>query len=617
MKNIVIGTAGHIDHGKTSLIKALTGTDTDTLKEEKQRGITVNLGFTSLKLDDTLTVGVVDVPGHEKLIKNMLAGIFGMDLILFTIAANDGIMPQTVEHMEIIKFLKVKHVIIVITKTDLVSKERIEEVKDSVKKQFGFDEFITFNIYDKQAIEGIKSRIKHHMKTQPASLNEPFRLPIDRAFNVKGYGVVVTGTSLSGEITVGDELELLPSHQVVKVKGIQAFNQSRTKASKHMRVALNLSNVKKEALKRGDILATKKVFTKSEILDIKLEVSKSLKQKIKHLERVKFNYLTSEITCRIKLFNQTSVEPGETIYAQLLLDEPVYANQKDLGIIRSFNPSKTIGGAEIINVFGDYVHRKDENYANVLSLYENNHVQALITYHLNKHPFTKLLELKHKLNLSDQMVKDFKDTFEGVIFDDQSCLTKTTLNQYEESLKTLLNEFHQNYPFETGMNKKECQQKLSLDTLSNKIFNALVDQFEGVETVKDKLKLRGYKTVYNKEEKAVIEAIMDAYTQVGYRPKKLNEMISSIRSSKAKNLVYALIKEGQLIKVDDEIIITKKHYQSMIEMIDAFFKDKSLLQLGDLRDMLGASRKYVVAYLEYLDQIGYTKRVESGRVKRS
>lgn len=619
MRNIVIGTAGHVDHGKTSLIKALTGINTDTLKEEKERGITVNLGFSYLKVDEELTVGIVDVPGHERLIKNMLAGVCGINLILLTVACDDGIMPQTREHLDIIKFLHVNNIIVVLTKVDLVTKERIEEVKKSIKEEFNLKQFVEFSIYKPETAINVLQLIKENLTQEIVKDEEIFRMPIDRVFNVKGQGVVVTGSSLSGMVKVGDELEILPTKQRVKVRGIQSFNKPQEKAYKHMRVALNLGGVKKEDIKRGKIIATRGVFSyPSDIIDVKITVSNHLSKPIKNLEQVKFYYLASEIKCRVKLINRKEINAGEIVYGQLLLDEAIYASNKDLGILRRINPIDTIAGIEIINVFGEYVSRKDETYFEMLNIYEKEDVKELIKKYIQTHPFVKVNDLKQKLNLLDKKTDDIiyiiKDI--GYLFNDNSCLLKDKLLEINNKLITLLNKYHNENPHEIGMNKQICQQELKLEHLSIKTFNQLLTMMSDIQIINDKVKLSSFTIKYNKGEQIIVDSIKKYIDLFGFKPPKLDEILNNVKGENVKSLYYSLIKEQELISIEKDIVLTKNKFKEMIKIFDDFFGKNKVLKLNDARDLLDSSRKYIVPYLEYLDKIGYTRRIEEGRIKK-
>lgn len=619
MENLVIGTAGHVDHGKTSLVRALTGINTDTLKEEQARGITVNLGFAYLKLDEQHTVGIVDVPGHEKLIKNMIAGVCGINLILLTVACDDGIMPQTREHMEIIRFLKINNIVAVLTKVDLVSQDRKEEVKKAIRDEFGIQQIVEFSIYDKETTKNVIKVIKDNLKEEKSPAQEIFRLPVDRVFTVKGQGVVVTGSSLSGFVRIGDELELLPSKMKVKVRGIQSFNKVQTIAYKHMRVALNLGGVKKEDIKRGTLIVTKGIYTNpSLILDVKITVSKSISEPLNNLDRYKFYYLANEIKCRLKLINCKQLNAGEVAFCQLLLDEPIYASNKDVGVLRQINPIKTIAGIEIVNVFGEYVNRKDSSYTDLLQLYEKQDIPNLLERYITEHPFVKVMDLKQRLGLFEAKDEDLIQIINnfGLILNDGSSLTQAYFHALSEKIITLLSNYHKTNPHEQGINRNILQRDLQLEILSPKTFSQLILMIKDIKIENDKVKLANFSVKYSKEEQEIVNRIKNFIDSFSYQPPKLGDILTNITGKNIKSIYYSLIKEKELIPIAEDIALTKEKFTEMIKLFDQFFAKNKVLTINDTREILNTSRKYLVMILEYLDKIGYTRRIEEGRVKR-
>lgn len=613
MRNLVIGTAGHVDHGKTSLIKALTGINTDTLEEEQRRGISINLGFAYLKLDEETTVGIVDVPGHERFIKNMLAGVCGIDLNLLTVAADDGIMPQTREHMEIIRFLKVKQIICVITKTDLVSRERVEEVKQAVRDEFNIQDFVEFSIYDPLATEKVKQLIKKRLQDIEIDENEVYRMPIDRVFTVKGQGVVITGSALSGKVKMGDELEILPTKQRVRIRGIQSFNQPRNEAYKHMRVALNLGGVKKEDISRGKIIASIGAYTTpTKVIDVKIIMGKNVSEPLDTLEHVKFFYLASVIKCQVKLLGVKTLEANEVAYAQLLLEDEIYAKKGDLGVLRRLNPIETIAGVEIINAHGEYINKqKEQAYLSMLRLYDEADSKEMVLHYLEGHPFTEIEVLKEKFNLTNI---DFLN--DCLIYEERYVLTQGSFNRLNEKILEILASFHAQNPLVPGMNKNISQEQLGLNQLPKRIYNQLLSQFAGITVTNEYVKRTEFSIAYSPEEQRQIEAIQNYLDQFMFQPPKLEELLANVKGNKVKNLYYTLIKTKEIIQIDTDIVLTKKMYQEMVKRVEDFFTTKQLLTIQDLRDLLNTSRKYVVAYLEYLDKVGITKRAPEGRMKK-
>jgi len=617
MENFVIGTAGHVDHGKTSLIKALTGINTDTLLEEQRRGISINLGFAYLPLDDKLTVGIVDVPGHERFIKNMLAGVCGMNLILLTVAADDGIMPQTREHMEIIEYLHIKNIIAVVTKTDLVTRERVEEVKEQIKKEFHIDKIVEFSINKPETTKDVLHAIRENYLAYEHEENQIFRLPIDRVFVVKGFGVVVTGSSLSGQVKIGDELEVLPNKFRVKVKGIECFNQKRLIAYKHMRVALNLAGVKKEDLSRGKMLTTVGAFSKpTKIIDVKITTSKYLKDPLKHLEHVKFYYLANEIKCQVKLLEHKEVSGSMTVYGQLLLEEEIYVSINDLGVLRRLNPVQTIAGVEIINVFGEYVKKTDTHYLDFLKLFEKKDYDKLVPLLIDKYPFISIDELKNRLNLTNKELLEKIIEKVGYLLVNQSCLTFNKFNEIKQNVLIKVKEYHEKHSYEQGLNKLLLQQELGLEHLNTKVFTELLEKLPEIIIINDKVKMKDHIVRYNPEELVVVNNIKKFLDSFNYKPPKINDVLINVKGKNVKSIFYSLIKNQELIKLDEEYCLTKEKFATMLSLLDDYFKSHSILTLNDARDLLDTSRKYLVLILEYLDKIGYTRRVEEGRVKK-
>ncbi len=603
MNKYIVGTAGHIDHGKTSLIKYLTGVDTDTLKEEKERGITVNLGFTNLQLDENTSLGVVDVPGHENLIKNMLAGIYGLDLVLLVVACDDGIMPQTKEHFEIIKFLNLKNILVVLTKTDLVSNEQVELIKNNIEKEFNLTEFVKFSIYDKQTT--VKAKIVSMLKDKDNdSIEEEFRMSIDRVFNIKGFGVIVTGTSISGEVKIGDSLVLKPGDKKIKVRGIQVHNKNMIKAKKRTRVALNLTGIKQEDVKRGYLLLSNLDKKNSNIIDVKITTTQNSDYNIKHLNNYKLYYLAKELDVRVKLINQKELKAGETTYAQILLKEDEYFSKGDFAILRNINPKITVAGLEIINASGEYVNRKNLDYAEKMKQFEfgsnDNLVEVKLKGQLCIHKNILLKELELD-NINSSKIIELNSY----------CFLKDNLDIFIGNIEKILKKFHQDNLLSLGINKSELLKNLGV-TIPNKVFTTILkysDKFESTNLVR----LKAFEIKLDEKGHQYYLKLVDYLESEDFRPPKIEDCLAKFGN---KDLFYSLIKLNKLIKIDNEVVITNKMLKKLINRFDKFYLDNKILKLNNARDLLNTSRKYVISYLEYFDKIGYTKRVEEGREKK-
>jgi len=595
MNNFVIGTAGHIDHGKSSLIKALTGVDTDTLKEEKKRGITIDLGFTYLKLDK-LTAGIVDVPGHEKLIKNMLSGVCGINMILLVVACDDGIMPQTREHYDIIKYLQIDNTLTVLTKTDLVDSDRVESVKKQVTEEFGLSEFVEFSIY--KDAEHIKNKINDMI---PLDVDEEelnyYRMPIDRVFSVKGYGVVVTGSSISGKVEVGDKLEILPTKKQVRVKNIQVFNKSVDIAYKRTRVALNLAGVTVEDLKRGKILATPNVLNSTKIIDVEINLTEG--EEIRHLEVVRFNYLANEIKARVKLFNKKVIRGKE--YAQLLLDTELYAVNGDLGVLRRINPNITIAGVVIHNVLGKFASRKDLSYTKEIEAFASKDISSLLKAYAKRNILFTEREVSKELGVVnlDILIK-LGDYY----------ILEDMYTELKRRVISIVDEYHKENSNDLGINKQMLLSKLDLD---EKKANALLRSIDSLN-VSNIVSRKDFSINLSDEEELIASRISNHLESNGFKPPKI-KTLDEVLNGKS-DIYHTLLKLERLIKLDDEITITSSMLDSMIEVFDDYFANSQVLGIGEARELLDSSRRYVVAYLEYLDKIGYTHRVEGGRKKK-
>ncbi|HEY5864081.1 MAG TPA: selenocysteine-specific translation elongation factor, partial [Candidatus Tectomicrobia bacterium] len=355
MKQIVLGTAGHIDHGKTSLIKALTNIDTDRLKEEKERGITIDLGFAYLQLTKDIQLGIVDVPGHERFVKNMLAGVGGIDLVVLVIAADEGVMPQTREHLAICELLQVREGLVALTKIDMVEPDWLELVQEDTA------EFLRGTFLEGKPIVPLSSRTGEGLDTlletlrslcaalTPRSTTGPVRLPIDRVFSMRGFGTVVTGTLFSGSLSLEDRVEVLPGHDTARVRGLQVHNQAMPVAVAGQRTAVNLQGLEKSELQRGAVLTTPGRFPVTYMLDVTLRLLAEAPRPLKHRDRVRFHVGTSEIMGRVILLDGDTLQPGQETFAQLHLEEPTVAAAQDRYVLRSYSPVQTVAGGVVLN----------------------------------------------------------------------------------------------------------------------------------------------------------------------------------------------------------------------------------------------------------------------------
>ena len=584
MRNIVIGTAGHIDHGKTTLIKYLTGKDTDTLPEEKKRGITIDLGFSFLETSENKKVGIIDVPGHEKFIKNMTAGASGIDYIIFVVALDDGVMPQTREHFNIVKLLGIKHGIIVLTKSDLVDEKQKENVKGEIKflvKNSFLENAKIFETSTKdinsyknlkdfliEDIENVEKEIENDS-------NKDFRMYVDRVFSVKGFGTVITGTVLQGKIKVNDFLNIYPLNRKVRVKGIENHGIKLESIESGNRCALNISNVEKDEIKRGDIVSTISSFQSSNIIDVVFEALKDIL--IKNNEKIKIHFGTKEITGKIRIFTRDSIlikenEEIEKYPAQIYLDDNVALIFKEYGIIRSCSPVETIGGVEFIGFSTEKKKKNDIDYAqHILNIYKG--------------------------NVNSENKKDFL------------------------YLKNILEDFHEKNHLEKGILRIELKNKYFED-FSFKEFKEFINESIEKNEIKSEvildkeyISLKEYKIKLTKEEKELKEKIFKIYKESRFIPQKESIIESNISNlENFKKVHNYLLNEGMIIYLENDFYILKGFLKEAEKQIKEYINNNGKITLLEVRNLLNIDRISAIMILEKLDRLKITERKEDYRI---
>lgn len=619
-KSVILGTAGHIDHGKSSLVKALTGIDPDRLKEEKERGITIDLGFANLSYPDGLTVGIVDVPGHERLIKNMLAGAGGIDIVLMVIAADEGIMPQSREHLAICELLKIKAGIVAITKADLVDKDWLQLVIDDVKGFVKGTFLETAEIIPVSAKTGInidllKEKIKEVAKNVKLKLIEGlFRLPIDRVFTLKGFGTVVTGTALSGTISLDEPVEILPSKIASRVRGLQSHGKSVEKAYAGQRIGINLQGIDKESLKRGDVVVPPDRFIPTRVIDAKLEMLADAPV-IKNRSLVHFYSCTFETTARIILYDKDEIKAGESCYCQLRLEDPVVVLSGDRYIVRRFSPLQTIGGGEVLDPHPAKRRKKEgtEDLAAIEKASEYGSLKDRIEVKVKKSYLNgctvseiegwmqgDIPEIKAAI---EQLVK------EGSLVRSQDVLFhQDGFNFFKNAVRSNLSRFHKENPLKPGISKEELKAKMPFST--SRFFN-LIAIIDDVITEKDILRLKDFKASLAHVDGEVKGKIISALNKDGFQPPMRSELAQklSISEKELTDLLKLLVKEGAVIRINDSMHITTEQYDKMLNLLKNFYAQKKEMTVAEFRDILGTSRKYALPLLEYLDSNRITLRV--------
>ncbi|EPY2304929.1 selenocysteine-specific translation elongation factor [Clostridium sporogenes] len=633
MKNVIIGTAGHIDHGKTTLIKALTGRETDTLREEKDRGISINLGFTFFDLPSGKRAGIVDVPGHEKFVKNMLAGVSGIDVVLMVIAADEGIMPQTKEHLEILQLLNVNKGIIVITKTDMVDPEWLEMVKEDLREELKDTFLENADIYpvSSKTKEGIDELIKaidnmtEHIETK--DVQGHFRLPVDRVFSITGFGTVVTGTVISGSIKEGQTVQIYPSKVVTKVRGIQVHDEPTKIAEAGQRCAINLSNIKKTGVDRGDIVSIENLMEPSMMIDCKLYYLKSALKPLENRQRVRLYHGTSEIICRVVILDKECLNPGEEGYVQLRLEKPITCQRNDRYVIRSYSPMVTIAGGSIIDPLPKKAKRFNEKYIEELKLKESgdtsNIIEKIIEKLSSKFPnedeILKALG-KNEENVSDE-IEELIKLQKVVSFSNGDKRVYTHINYIDKKVKEMtfiLKEFHEKNPLKWGVSKEELRIRILGKDIKQKTYDKLLELLESKELIKIHGKYiseHNFNVEFNKEQKSIYDRIIAKYKKGKYSPPKYEELISREQNAIEFKRVYeAILEEGTLFKVNEDCILLTSDYNEAKEKVKKYIENNGKITVGQFRDMMDTSRKYSLAILEHFDGIKFTKRNGDERV---
>lgn len=623
MKHIVIGTAGHVDHGKTCLTRALTGVDTDRLKEEQKRGITIEIGFAQLTLPNGQTASIIDVPGHEKFIRNMLVGAAGMDVVLMVIAADEGFMPQTREHLGILSLLGVQNGIIVVTKADMVEPEWLEaieeEAREDVQGTFLQDApIIAVSSYTGQGIQELKQLVVDLVEgAEQRNQDRPFRLPVDRLFSVDGFGTVVTGTLVEGSLALGDEVCIYPGEKKARVRGLQNHDQSAQRVSAGMRVAVNLSGVDKADLKRGDTLAKPGSMLLSQQMDVQLSMLKDAPYPIKNDSRLHFHHGSRELVCKCVLLGRDTLEAGETGFAQLRFTEPVAAKNGDHFVVRFFSPTVTVGGGVLLNVAPQRHKRNDPKILEGLAARasgssERQVVQALRDAGVS---MLKRAELAKAAGLTegelDEPLAQLLDEGRAVDLGGRYMDHDAVEGLWDKTVQ-LLSAYHKAQPLQPGMNRGEFRGKL-LPRAPAASVDALVDylaQHRGLRLEGPTIALPDFQVVWNTFYTELRRQIDGIYGKAGLTTDNLDDILAGFgkKQDGARQVVQRLLYDGDLVALTPQILVCRAAYDHALQTLYGLFEGKPELTLGEARDALGVSRKYALALLEYWDSAGITRK---------
>ncbi len=630
MRHVIVGTAGHIDHGKSSLVKALTGVDPDRLKEEQLRGITIDLGFAHLDLGD-VQVGFVDVPGHEKFVKNMLAGVGGIDFVLLVVAADESIMPQTREHFDICRLLGVGAGIVVINKLDLVDPEMIELVRDEVAETISESflegaEIIPVSSRTGEGIDRLKKAIHDLALTVRARpSNRMLRLPIDRAFSIRGFGTVLTGTLTSGEIQKDQEVELIPGGLTAKVRGLQVHGTMTSRAVAGQRTAINLQGIDLAQVERGMVVTVPHVFRSSQILDVHLQLLPGAKP-LKNLIKVRFHQGTLEVLARVALIGQDTLAPGESAYAQLRLDAPVFCLHGDAFIIRQFSPTITIGGGTILHPNPSKHKSTDLQTLSALQGLDRGSLPEKIPVLLatNAKRAMDLNELNNLLGLpSPELVKICAELAKsGKLVMLPAPAPILVLPNVVEVLKketlTQVSDFHKENPLQKGISKEELRKRL-YDDLPLEVFRYCLDTLvekHKISFLEDAVSLHGREVQLTAEGQRMRELIEVAFQKAGYQPPSLLDLQNSIQgnSEETRRIFFWMIKEKILVRLSDDLVYHRETIETIKKQIKAKFTTGAKFGVAEFKELFDITRKHAIPLLEYLDRDKFTRRVGNDRI---
>jgi len=616
MRYVILGTAGHIDHGKSSLVKALTGIDPDRLKEEKERGITIDLGFADLHYPDGLIVGIVDVPGHERLVRNMLAGAGGIDLVLLVIAADEGIMPQSREHLHICNLLKIKSGLIAITKADLVESDWLvlveDEVKNFVKGTFlDGAPIVTVSSRTLQNVDLLKERIRDvALQVEPKPTKGLFRLPIDRVFTLKGFGTVITGTAVSGSISADEPVEILPSSIKSKVRGLHSHGKPIQTAFAGQRVAINLQGVDKDEIQRGDSVVVPERFTPTRKIDAGLELLADAPA-VKTKSLVHFHLGTSETIARIILVGKTEVRAGERCYCQFRLREPVIAMSGDRYIIRRFSPVETIGGGEILDPLSFRRSRKEGE--GDLEIFESGTLSDKIAAKVKRAGIygikISLIEgwVKAEITSISESIKALKDKGALIQFED-ALFHAQPFDAFKEKMRKIISDFHRKNPLRPGMPKEELRTHLKIEP---RLFGNLLTSVKDIIAEKELVRLATFKAALSQVDESVKAKILELLEKTAFQPPAKEELSESLKIDQKRfsDILKLMTKEGSLVRINDSVFITSSACEEMITKLKDFYSKKQDMTVAEFRDVLNTTRKYALPFLEYLDSNQITMRV--------
>ncbi|NLT22623.1 MAG: selenocysteine-specific translation elongation factor [Syntrophorhabdus sp.] len=629
MKRIIVGTAGHIDHGKTTLIRALTGIDCDRLKEEKERGITTELGFAHWRLDEDLLVGIVDVPGHERFVRHMVAGAWGIDTVLLVVAADEGVMPQTREHLDICEILGLTKGIVVITKKDLVDAEMVELVEEDVR------DFLKGRALENAPVVAVSATtgenldlLKGMLRDLSTGIEERsregiFRLPVDRVFTLRGMGTIVTGTCISGHLSVGEEVELFPFSRKARVRSIQAYHEDVKEASAGQRIAFNLQGLDRQDVERGSMVARPDTLLLTSRIDASLRLLKLPMKPIRHDSILRFHIATTQEEARLVLLESDQIEPGQELFVQFVFKRPIVVLPGDRFILRGSYAIQTVGGGKVLDIMPARHKRKTGELGRAYHVLSKGTDLEKAAYHVLKGGFQGV----RQQNLSILTGKDIPSIERvGEVLRKEAIATlvgKTYLHKdyfdaYREKVVAFVGEYHKANPLKIGISKEELRSRLPATDVQ--VFQSALDVCVAAGLIvveKDRVRSRDHArgtSQTDEFEKRVLDALLTA----GFTPPGLKDLagIVGVTEKNARELLERLAFTGGVVKVGQDMYFHRDMIEEVKEKAANYLRDHQEMGPSDFKSELNLSRKFLIPLLEYLDQIKLTIRKGDKRVLR-
>ncbi len=631
MNNLIIGTAGHVDHGKTVLIKALTGVNTDRLREEKKRGISIDLGFAPLELSGGRLAGIVDVPGHERFIHNMLAGAAGMDLVLLVVDASEGIMPQTKEHLQILELLGLRQGIVVITKSDLVDEEWLELVREEIAEELAGTFLAGAPVQAVSAFTGAGiGELKELLGSLTLDLplrdpTGPLRLPVDRSFTIAGFGTVITGTLFRGSVRLGDRVEIVPPGLETRVRNIQVHEHERQEARAGQRVALNLAGVEKREVRRGSVIASPGYYRPTSLLDVSLALLPEAPRPLKNLDPVHLFLGTARVVATLLLLEREELRPGERSFVQCRLNHPLIADRADRFIIRSYSPMTTIGGGEVLDPAPTRHRRfRRASFAHLEELLQDPKgggdeafvyrklSEVLVADPARLAPETRLGE-KKILEMLEELLR--KGAVEKL---GRSYLTRESFEEWERRVLKELEEYHRRHPLLPGISRAQLKGILP-GPLGLREYDHFLERLQQEARIQLKGELvsrEGFSPRPSAEAQALLERLTALYAAASFQPPPVKEALerAAVSTREQEDYYSYLVNSGILVKLNEELYFHQDAYDEAIALLRRHFAAEETITLAQFRDLIGSSRKIVQPLLEHFDYLKLTRRVGDHRI---